>query len=365
MTGNNHTQKFFQYLQELQYYAFIEFILQKSIITIVLLNIFTLQISLLLLLCWLFISKYRFSLVDLAKDFDRRYCCCDRILSTYYLTKEPQKTIFYADIVSQAITQLQRYLAQEKIRMRNIYLRQVFILTIAIMCLGVNYFPSTPKSLPTNQKKILRISAKKLQKIAKNVEMVNGEDAKFLQDIAKTWQQVNIEHKEVAKSLQALQKKLQNIQHKYKKQEAQRISIEQQLQTLSAKNKQQILEKIAQHLKKDAYEKMRQHIENNEQEKALQVYKSLKTPSATPAIQEAQNLTNKLGERLLARKTQIKALVNAPDPFMEETPSKEFHFSKVNNVLPTNQGWETITYPSKYHAIVHSYLDERNKHEKK
>lgn len=364
MTGKDHTQKFFQYLQDLQYYTITEFILRKFIITIVLLNIFTLPITLLLLLCLLLVCKYTFSFVDLARNFDRRYGCSDCILSTYYLTKEPQKTIFYTDIVSQAITQLQRYLTQEKTRMRKIYLRQVFILVIAVMCLGINYLPSTQKSLPTSQKKILRISAKKIQKIAKNIEMVNREDAKFLQDIAKTWQQVNIEHKEVAKSLQALQRKLQKIDQEYKKQEAQRISIEQQLQTLSAKNKQRILEKIAQHLPTDAYKKMRQHIENNEQQKALQVYKSSKTQLPIPAIREAQNLTNKLGERLLAKTTQMKALVNSPDPFTEEMPPQEFHFSKAN-VLPSTQGWETITYPSKYHAIVHSYLDERNKDEKK
>merc|ERR1711976_686283 len=99
-------------------------------------------------------------------------------------------------------------------------------------------------------------------------------------------------------------------------QAAERNALE-QLTTLSPKNKQRMLEKAAQHLPHDIHEKIRKHIENNELQEALQVYKSSVTKLPTQAKQE-------------------------------------FQFSKAN-VIPTNQGWETINYPSKYHAIVHSY----------
>ena len=363
MTGNNQTQKFFQYLQELQYHTIIEFALQKLLIALILLNVFTPQVSLFLFLCLLFANKYKFSFVDLAKSFDRRYDCSDQILSTYYLTKESPKTIFYAHIISQAITQLQKYLPQERARIGKIYLQHGFIITVAAVCLGINTLPSTQKSLPSNQKKILRISAKKIQKIAKNIEMMNEKDAEFLKDVAKTWQQADIQQKDIAKSLQQLQSKLQKIRDKYKKQAAERNALE-QLTTLSPKNKQRMLEKAAQHLPHDIHEKIRKHIENNELQEALQVYKSSVTKLPTQAIQEAQNLINKLSERLLTKKAQIKTLVNSTEPFETEASQQEFQFSKAN-VIPTNQGWETINYPSKYHAIVHSYLDERNKNEEK
>merc|ERR1711976_870151 len=128
-------------------------------------------------------------------------------------------------------------------------------------------------------------------------------------------------------------------------QAAERNALE-QLTTLSPKNKQRMLEKAAQHLPHDIHEKIRKHIENNELQEALQVYKSSVTKLPTQAIQEAQNLINKLSERLLTKKAQIKTLVNSTEPFETEASQQEFQFSKAN-VIPTNQGWETINYPSK------------------
>ncbi|BBM84843.1 hypothetical protein [Candidatus Uabimicrobium amorphum] len=363
MTGNNHTQKFFQYLQGLQYYTIIKLILHKLLIAIVLLNILSPQISFAVLICIFLFTQYKFSFVDLAKDFDRRYDCNDLILSTYYLTKESQKTTFYPVIVSQATVKLQQYLPQEKRRIHKIYMQQSFMIAIAIICLGITFASSGQKSLQTNEKKILRISAKKMQKIAKNIEMLNEKDAKFLKDIAETWQRMDIEKKDIAKSLQQLNDKIQKIRDRYKEIQAQQTATEQQIKNLLPQNQKSVLEKIAQSLPSDIYEEIRKHIEDKKWEKALQVYKSYKTKLPNKALQEATNLTNKLHKHLL-KTTQIKATANTTDPFEVKMSQKKFHFSKATTVH-INKGWETITYPGKYHNVVHSYLEERNNNEKK
>ncbi|WP_372366802.1 hypothetical protein [Candidatus Uabimicrobium sp. HlEnr_7] len=366
MDRDHQIEKFFWYLNKLKYYNLIDVVLKKAIIVSILslFIIFFYPYLCFVLFVIFFLPKYCDSTQHLAKNYDYRYYCNESICSAYHIIIESNTNPFSNQIISHAQLELDKNFPQEKLRFRKLFLQKILSLCFVVLIISILLTPHTRSNTTREQKKLLAISAKNMMKIAKNIEQASDKEASFLKSLAKSWLNSNTKKQDIAKSTKNLKKRKQKIDQTIRSMKKTVISIEKDLSNWQQKDK--LLSKTSDETSPEVYEKIKNFLQEGSPLKALQAYKNwlriLEKQSS--AIQKATHLAGKLNDKLQG-KSVTRSFLNG-DPFEIDEPQKKLVLTKSSkNAFSTMQGWEKIEYPSKYNAVVHSYLNERLKNEEK